>query len=420
MNLERQRGPERDVVDPLLLGRHHVNQAKVPAAASGDLDSNDAGLVRTGSDRFPVGTVVAVGMVALVAGVDQLPRNGLPVDENAGFERITGRQDGRIGQGDDLDRVPQPPVPAVARLAADAEDRLDVFRVALGRGALEDPGLTARLENLEHPVAGEPAHNPWLHELPDPITKVTWDNYASLSPADAARMGLAEGDVKVPGEVTTDICRSLERRPTALWWVGLLASLSVLVLGTAAVSYQIATGIYITAGHVGAMCKLIIATSGIVGLASGIEFFTALYSGNVYEQLERPRSCWERRLPAGPGAEVPLKTRSVHAWAAPTSRLEAGAPSAFRGRGRLDLGRPGNRDRPQGPGSPQRLRAGHDRIAPWTAEAAVSGSGPNMPARDLYHDIVRTALVKDGWTITHDPLTLRWGRTDLFVKGHRI
>ncbi len=38
-----------------------------------------------------------------------------------------------------------------------------------------------------------------------------------------------------------------------------------------------------------------------------------------------------------------------------------------------------------------------------------------MPAKDRYHDIVKAALVKDGWTITHDPLTLRWGRKDLFV-----
>ncbi len=38
-----------------------------------------------------------------------------------------------------------------------------------------------------------------------------------------------------------------------------------------------------------------------------------------------------------------------------------------------------------------------------------------MPAKDLYHDVVRTALVKDGWHITHDPLTLRWGKKDLFV-----
>ncbi len=38
-----------------------------------------------------------------------------------------------------------------------------------------------------------------------------------------------------------------------------------------------------------------------------------------------------------------------------------------------------------------------------------------MPAKDFYHETVRNALTKDGWTITHDPLTLRWGRTDLFV-----
>jgi hypothetical protein len=29
-----------------------------------------------------------------------------------------------------------------------------------------------------------------------------------------------------------------------------------------------------------------------------------------------------------------------------------------------------------------------------------------MPARDLYHDAVRTALIKDGWTITHEPYRL--------------
>jgi hypothetical protein len=38
-----------------------------------------------------------------------------------------------------------------------------------------------------------------------------------------------------------------------------------------------------------------------------------------------------------------------------------------------------------------------------------------MPARDRYYDAVRNALVKDGWTITHDPLYLTWGARDLFV-----
>lgn len=42
---------------------------------------------------------------------------------------------------------------------------------------------------------GRHAHNPWLQELPDPVSKVTWDNHASLAPATAARLGLASGDV---------------------------------------------------------------------------------------------------------------------------------------------------------------------------------------------------------------------------------
>jgi hypothetical protein len=38
-----------------------------------------------------------------------------------------------------------------------------------------------------------------------------------------------------------------------------------------------------------------------------------------------------------------------------------------------------------------------------------------MPARDIYHDQVKNALIKDGWTITHDPFVLKWGWKDLFV-----
>jgi molybdopterin-containing oxidoreductase family membrane subunit len=42
---------------------------------------------------------------------------------------------------------------------------------------------------------------------------------------------------------------------------------------------------YITLRHLDAMCKLVIATSGIVGLAYATEFFTAMYGGNAYEQF---------------------------------------------------------------------------------------------------------------------------------------
>ena len=38
-----------------------------------------------------------------------------------------------------------------------------------------------------------------------------------------------------------------------------------------------------------------------------------------------------------------------------------------------------------------------------------------MPAKDIYHNTVRTALEKDGWTITNDPLTLEIGDRSLFV-----
>lgn len=38
-----------------------------------------------------------------------------------------------------------------------------------------------------------------------------------------------------------------------------------------------------------------------------------------------------------------------------------------------------------------------------------------MPARDIYHDAVKNALVKDGWTITDDPLHLKWGQKDMYV-----
>ena len=53
------------------------------------------------------------------------------------------------------------------------------------------PVLYASIAMLD----GRHAHNAWLHELPDPISKVTWDNYASLSPAAAKKLGVRDGDV---------------------------------------------------------------------------------------------------------------------------------------------------------------------------------------------------------------------------------
>ena len=38
-----------------------------------------------------------------------------------------------------------------------------------------------------------------------------------------------------------------------------------------------------------------------------------------------------------------------------------------------------------------------------------------MPRKDTFHEVVKNALVKDGWTITHDPYTLEYNRETLYV-----
>ncbi len=48
---------------------------------------------------------------------------------------------------------------------------------------------------------GRFANNGWLQELPKPLTKLTWENAALISPATATRLGLADGDLV---ELTVD------------------------------------------------------------------------------------------------------------------------------------------------------------------------------------------------------------------------
>tara|TARA_R110002050_G_scaffold179118_3_gene312488 strand:- start:147622 stop:150738 length:3117 start_codon:yes stop_codon:yes gene_type:complete len=42
---------------------------------------------------------------------------------------------------------------------------------------------------------GQMANNPWLQEFPDPITRVSWDNYVTVSKADAERLGFVNENV---------------------------------------------------------------------------------------------------------------------------------------------------------------------------------------------------------------------------------
>jgi molybdopterin-containing oxidoreductase family iron-sulfur binding subunit len=60
---------------------------------------------------------------------------------------------------------------------------------------VQSSGYTLVLYPSVAMLDGRHAYNPWLHELPDPVTKITWDNCATLSPAAAASLGVADGDI---------------------------------------------------------------------------------------------------------------------------------------------------------------------------------------------------------------------------------
>jgi molybdopterin-containing oxidoreductase family iron-sulfur binding subunit len=70
---------------------------------------------------------------------------------------------------------------ALASLASTGARRVEGMEIAFQR----DPRV----------YDGSFANNAWLQELPDPVTKVTWDNAAVMSPATAAQLGVRSGDV---------------------------------------------------------------------------------------------------------------------------------------------------------------------------------------------------------------------------------
>jgi Ni/Fe-hydrogenase subunit HybB-like protein len=53
---------------------------------------------------------------------------------------------------------------------------------------------------------------------------------------------LIQGDKQI-AQVTRDVCQPLERRASSFWWIGFLISLAVLLIGAAAITYQVAMGI---------------------------------------------------------------------------------------------------------------------------------------------------------------------------------
>ena len=77
--------------------------------------------------------------------------------------------------------------------------------------ALPAPGSELATDSLSlvlyAPVTqydGRHANNAWLQELPDPVSKICWDNYVSMAPSRARALGLWEGEMR-SDLVTVDV-----------------------------------------------------------------------------------------------------------------------------------------------------------------------------------------------------------------------
>lgn len=78
------------------------------------------------------------------------------------------------------------------------DESLEILR---GLKAASSDGIDLLLYTNVSVGTGKHANNPWLQELPDPVSKACWDNYVSISPRLADEMGLKDEQlVTINGE----------------------------------------------------------------------------------------------------------------------------------------------------------------------------------------------------------------------------
>jgi MoCo/4Fe-4S cofactor protein with predicted Tat translocation signal len=94
-----------------------------------------------------------------------------------GFVKVADKPAGTYSFSRDLNGVAQTIVNQSSQLAASGNKfELELYQTV----AIRD---------------GKRANNPWLQEMPDPVSKVTWDNFAAMSPTDIKKLGFLQGDV---------------------------------------------------------------------------------------------------------------------------------------------------------------------------------------------------------------------------------
>ncbi|MCU0336670.1 MAG: TAT-variant-translocated molybdopterin oxidoreductase [Sediminibacterium sp.] len=72
---------------------------------------------------------------------------------------------------------------------------IDAASAASRLGQAKSSGLELVLYTKTGMGDGQQANNPWLQEFPDPITRVSWDNYVTVSKKDAEKLGLENWNV---------------------------------------------------------------------------------------------------------------------------------------------------------------------------------------------------------------------------------
>jgi MoCo/4Fe-4S cofactor protein with predicted Tat translocation signal len=75
-------------------------------------------------------------------------------------------------------------------LAAPTVKSVDLATVATELNKFKSSDLELALYTKVSMGDGQMASNPWLQEMPDPITRASWDNYLTMSIADAAAKGI--------------------------------------------------------------------------------------------------------------------------------------------------------------------------------------------------------------------------------------
>jgi molybdopterin-containing oxidoreductase family iron-sulfur binding subunit len=105
-------------------------------------------------------------------------REVVPADAPAGFERVW-----TVCLHDGVLRREEKPPPS------------GDMTFALAPASEPPPPIQLVLRADACVLDGRHANNGWLQELPDPVNKTCWGNPLSIAPADAARLGLSDGDV---------------------------------------------------------------------------------------------------------------------------------------------------------------------------------------------------------------------------------